>query len=674
MKIVLATGNRGKLKEFRDMCDSIIDADSTNDPWDLSASPQNYTAPLALAYLLTKNTKYADKAIELVDITSTDLSAYGDPDHQSFYFLGLTYDWLYNYVKMTPSKKDSFYKKMKELSDKFYSDLDLTASGTDSDANLLTANLHLVYGISLYGDYNESITFLNRAWKGWSDGYYTQKGTSNRDMIKEALGGVYFTGMAYFPSTDIIGISGFELSLKSGCDYDINIQESELKPFWANTIYATIALTEPSRKYIYDYGSWQDPNLLQNQPWLKRAMSIASYFCVQAQDKTSQALANGYMDAVNIGEMNDYFLGFFYSYANPPTVSLYEQNLPLIHFAKSPDFLLFRDSWDKNASWGVFRGDGSIPLDQQAMDQGHFSLWYGDGYLTKGARNYEVLSHGDFFNTLSIENSCTLNGTSCSGTAIFDSKGKAQITRYKISNTTPLFAYSMLDADDQWDDLTTDNIKTYRRHFFWTPNYVVVFDRVRTNKTLDIKYRLRALQEPSIDGLVVSQLSQNKKYKLLQKTLSPDGVSIKKVDESVLWSGLDDWVVNTSERHWQSIIDINNTTSTNILNVIEMGDATLKDFTNLQSLKSSSNDGVHIGKWSVVFANDEILRDLVEYNISNASDDEYHLIADIKNGDYQVYLNSTPYVQMTISNDDNNTMLFHTTTSSSELNIKIEKR
>ena len=668
--------NSNEWQNFKVMCDSIIDSDTSNDPYGLDISPQNFTAPLALMYLLTKDNRYADKAMELMDKVSLDLSLYGDPDQQSFYFMALTYDWLYKYPNMTQIKKDAYHKKMRALSDKFWNEYNINASGTDSDNNLLTGLLHLIFGAAFYGDYDDAKIMLDRGWYGWSRGYYTQRGISNKDIIKAGLGGIYFTGMAYFPSTDIIGISGYEMTLKS-MGYNINVIDKELKPFWSNTIYSIIALTEPTRQKIYDYGSWQDPNTLNTQPWLVRAMKILSFFALQSGDNTAASLAKGYAQNVDIGYENDPFLELFFDLPDLNAISPYDIHLPLIRFAKSPDFLLFRDSWDTNASWGVFRGDGFVPLDQQAADQGHFSLWYGDSYLTKGARNYEALLHGDFFNTLSIQNDCSYNGINCSGNSIFDSQEPAAITRVKISQQHPLFAYSMLKADGQWDEnplnyAAIDYVKTYRRHFFWTPRYVVVFDRVRTNTPRDVRYRLRALSEPIILGDTVMQYSQNGNYKLIQKTLLPKNITLKKIDESKLWSGVEDWIVDNSQRKWQTIFDINDTINVNILNVIQMGDKTMDSFDKLRLIEDSKNNGVKIGKWVVDFAKDETLRESVEYDINSSATDTYHLICDMKPGTYDLFINGV-YLATREVKEEEKAIFFEINSTADLLNIKVEK-
>ena len=662
---------------FKELCDSLIDNDSSNDPWNLAHSPQSYTAPLALMYVLTKNDAYADKALELMDKISLDLSQYGDPDHEPFYYMALTYDWLYDYVGMTTAKKNDYHQKMRQLSDKFWTGWDLTASGTDSDANLLTGMLHLTFGAALYGDYNDAVLMLDRAWTGWVDGYYTDHGTSNRGMIEAAMGGVYFTGMAYFPSTDITGIMGYEMTLKTACGYDVNIVEPNLKHFWKNTILSIISLTEPTRARIADYGSWQDPNILSNQPWMRRAFTIMSYFADQAGDTRTADIGNGYNSEVNIGDYNDYFIEFFFFRPGSSVISPYSANLEKVHFAKSPDFLMYRDNWNTNALWGVFRGDGSIPMDQQAMDQGHFSIWRGDGYLTKGARNYEALSHGDFFNVLSIENGCTLNGVSCSGTAIFDSEKPAKVTRHWEENNEPLLAYAMLNADGQWNDPDTEynpikNVKTYRRHFVWMGNYTVIFDRLRAKQPIWSKYRLRALTEPIIAGDTVFQLSENGKYKLIQRTLEPKNIAIIKVNEKNLWSNLDDWIVNSDERRWQSVVNIPVSDSVNILNVIQTGTSAMEDMDMTEYIKTDKYSGVHIGNLVACFSSSETLNNHIKYTIHNPSNNMYHLIADFKTGFYDIWQNGSKLDSVQVK-EGNNTIFFKSNSVSGDLNIEIKK-
>ncbi len=675
----LADGRRlqtERWRSFQTLCDSLIDTGAGNDPWNLAHSPQNYTAPLALMYRLTGDSRYADRAMALMDAVSLDFTRYGNPDHESWHYLGLTYDWLQDHAGMTEDAKTRYREMIAAVSDKFWEEDNLSASGTDSDQNLLTAMIHLTLGAALYGDHPGAGTMLDRGWKGWTEGYFHTSGTSNRDLVKAALGGVYFTGMAYFPSTDITGISGFQMTLESACNYNLKEQEPNLSPFWANILLSMIHLTEPSREKIYPNGAWQDPNRLADQPWLRRAMTIAAHFAEQAGYPEAAALGRGYAREVDIGYGSDPFTELLFDLPEAAATSPYlGGNMPLVRFADNPDFLLFRDNWGTSATWGMFGADGSIPFDHQAPDHGHFSLWRDNTYLTRGARSYDAISHGEFFNTLSIENGCTVNGNPCPGTAIFNSEKPASISRHRKQEAAPLFAYAMMEADGQWNDPPTAyqplaNVASYRRHFFWAGDHAVVMDRLRTEEPGWSRYRLRAETEPVVTGATVSQLSADGKQRLIQRTLEPSGAAPEKIDESMLWNGVADWIVNASERNWQTVIELPVSTSTNVLNVIQMGPASMAAMDTVEHLSGNGRTGARIGDWVVTFAGEESLMDGATYTVGSGGEPLHHLVADLTPGYYDILENGEAAGSVLVLESDN-TALFQSNSSASPLEIRL---
>lgn len=654
--------NSDRWQAFKELCDSLIDSEQANDPWDLDINPQTYTAPLALMYRLTLDARYADRALELVDAAPATIHGYANPDHHNFEYLGLAYDWLHGYSGMTETKKSAFRLKMKSVSDEFWEE-NINASGTDSDKNIITGFVHLILGAAMYGDDSDAVSILDRAWTGWEEGYGYAESISNRDMIKSALGGFYFTGMAYFPGTDAIGMSGHWQTFSTAYGYDINTLYPDLKPFWANIIRAVIHLTEPTRGRIYHYGSWQDPNTLPDQPWMRRMVTTAVYLADQAGFTQEASLGRGYADTVDIGYFADPFMEFMFD-TSGSTTSPYDGSQPLIYFGDEPDFISFRTNWTADATWGLFIGDGSIPFDHQAPDHGSFVLWRGDDYLTKGARSYDSMTHGDFFNTLSIENRCMVNEFDCSGTANFNAEKGAQMTRVRTQEGSLPFVYSMIEADGQWNENPDEwepvmNVKSYRRHFFWSDDYVVVFDRLRGNKPVWSKYRLRAMSEPLINGDTVTQLSANGKHKLMQRTLEPSDVTIHKLDESILWQNEEDWVVPLEERKWQSVIEFSSSESQNILNVLQMGPASMTSFDTLEHIDTTENSGTRIGNWVVLFAQEESLLKSVSYSVSNSTAGMWHLIADMSPGEYEIRVKNQSAGMVTVKDQDN-TALFET--------------
>ncbi len=673
---------------FKQLCDSMVDQDTDNDPWDLGWLPQNYTAPLALLWQLTGDHRYADRAVELMDSISLDLSDSGpyggDPDHALWHYMGLTYDWLYD--RLTTEQRQAWQVRLKQVSDRLWEAYNESNLFHDTDRNLLTAMYHLTLGAALYGDDTAgAVTLLDRAWQGWSKGYGAAR--PNGELLERCLGGVWPTGMQYLPATDGMGIAGFQMTLQTACQYDINTQQPVIAPFWGNVIRSLVHLTDPSREHIAPTGSWENPTTILEQPWLRRLVILAAFFAKRAGDGDMADLARGYLHAVGLDQVdiNDPFSCLMFGDPQAPAVSPYTgpagKRLPLVRLAKEPDFLFFRDSWKTTANRGIFRGDGTLPVDHQTPDHGHFSLWRKGVCLTNGARNYMSLCNGNFFNTLSIENHYTFDGTSCGGTALLDGETPARISRYRTQKDPVQFAYAMMNGDGQWNPNPDNpdfegegiwsNVTTYRRHFFWSGDHVVILDRLRTKIPGFAKYRLRALTEPTVTGNVVAQLSQNGQQKLMQKTLTPFHVTIEKKDESVLFSQIDENDLNSSEKAWQTVISMAPATRHNILNVIRTGPADMNDFGRLDHLAGGDFTGVRMENWVITFAEEEVLRSGTTYQVVQAQGNTHHLVADLVPGTWHVRVNGQFRSDVTVSPEDNTA--FFTTQTTGDLSIELIK-
>lgn len=665
---------------FKSLSDRISDSDPNNDPWYIASSPHQATAPLALMYRLTGDAQYADRALELMDQTTTVISAPSDKDN--FHFLGLAYDWLYDYPGMTEAKKLAYQQKIIDISNGFWvirNGQGTDSSNEDTDRNLNTGMVHLTLGAAIFGDHAGSLALLDRGWSGWIKGYGHNGGPpkySNLDYVGISLGGAFPTGFAYFSGTESVGISGYQMTLDTALRYDVYNKHPEIKPFWGNIIRSIIHLTDPSRETIYHTGDWQDSNALDSQNWLYRVLSLATYFSDQAGDSVMAARGRGYAQINNLGNHSSgWFDEFFFTTPSGTVKNPYQDNLPLTYFADNPDYLMFRDDWSQNANWGLFIGDGSYPLDHQNPDHGSFALWRGNDFLTKGVRTYDGLANGDFFNSLSIENGCQFGQVLCSGTAIRASQAPAIIARHRTKSATPQFAYAMLQADGQWNEDPDSYepllpVQTYRRHFFWSGEYTIIFDRLRMHYDNAVKYRIRALAQPSVSGNTVTQLSENGQQKLLHRTLEPAGVQPQVVNETNLWQSLPQWKVNQSERRWQSVISMSPVSSVNLLNVLQTGPASLADFDSIEHISSTDQSGVRIGDWVVVFSSNELLRDHVQYTIYNTPSGLNHLVADLKAGVYNVRINGASNQQYTVSSQDN-TLYFTNLDAATTLIIEI---
>jgi len=131
-------------------------------------------AALALAWRLTGDPSYADKAINVFLSYFTGVPTISGR-LQSVTHFAYCYDWLYDYSGFTSSAKTTLRNKLINWSDQeFASDTDTSNPsyiGQDSDHLTASTTSHIVAGVAIYGDDPAAVTLLNRGWIGWTVGY-----------------------------------------------------------------------------------------------------------------------------------------------------------------------------------------------------------------------------------------------------------------------------------------------------------------------------------------------------------------------------------------------------------------------------------------------------------------------------------------------------------------------
>jgi len=143
------------------------------------------------------------------------------------------------------------------------------------------------------------------------------------------------------------------------------------------------------------------------------------------------------------------------------------------------------------------------------------------------------------------------------------------------------------------------------------------------------------------------------------------------VDESVEWQDEEEYIVSPDERKWQSVITFPASTSNNILNVLQMGPASMTGFDTLEHLENSENSGVRIGTWVLLFAKEEGLRGSATYSVSNTTANMQHLVADLTPGNYSIMVNNQKIGVVTVEDQDN-TALFQTNDALSILEVSLQ--
>ncbi len=628
----------------------------------------NFTIPFTLLmYEMTGDERYATRTMDLMDqfpLDEWEISCC--PYHNQIHNMALGYDWLYDHPAMTEEKKAFYREKMLHLADNLWVDAlnsDGVSNSQDTDRVTMSGASLLMIGCALWGDDDRAPEIYERGWRMWtkglgeppSTGIYRQWTDAQpvRRWIQDFGDGPWPSGWFYATGTDMVGLKDYFTTLRTACGYDPNVLEPGMSDTWKNQIRCFILGMDPRRTTTYSGADWQESDLLSNynNAYMHSCLAALADEAVQAGDSQEAAWAR-YLVRNTEGSHSNTFREFFFSPGASPAVdSPFDGDLPLVAYSAGlPNYMYFRDGWDMNARWGIFGGQAGVPCDHPQMDQGHFSLIRGGEYLTRDAPGYKEFSIGaQTYNTLTTENATV--GGYCHNSN-FDLP--TQMER-RLSSEDPLFAYAMLEVAGQrredpfwWE--SDQRVQKAQRHFFWAGDYAVVYDRVRRTDVGWAKYRLRAMSEPIVNGDTISQSSADGSQRLLQRTLEPAGCEFSVLDESALFSGVENWQIDSSYRHWQTVIQPQAGASLNMLNVIQMGPAALDGFdSNLEHITGSGNTGVLVGPWCVVYSAGTDLRSSVSFNVTAAEAGGHFMVGDLEPGTYTVSITGQADQQVEVS-------------------------
>ncbi|MCB1221744.1 MAG: hypothetical protein H7A35_14345 [Planctomycetales bacterium] len=634
----------------------------------------NHTIPYPLLmYKLTGDEQYAQRAFQLLDDAPLEWEISCCPYHCQIHHIALGYDWLYDHPNMTPARKAAYIAKLETFSDMLWEDAlfsDGVGNSQDTDRVCMAGATLATIGCALWGDSERAPEIFERGWRMFTKGAgdppdsgvwreYTDA-ASVRHWVQGWGQGPWPSGWFYCTGTDFYGLKDWAETLRTACGYDVNELEPGFDTLWDSQIRAFIYSMSPDGDHAYSGSDWQDGDLLSGQAYIHTALASWADEAEQNGDGESAAWAR-HLQRNLPGYHTDPFREFFFSASgNLAEADPFDANLPLVAKYGPVDMLSFRTGWGSTDSWGVFSGQGSVPCDHMQPDSGHFSLQRNGQFLTREAPGYKSFECGaQTYNTLSIENDTEQGHMKTTGM-----DAPASLLRWRCSDS-PLLAYAMLQADDNYDDNPdswdpTLRVNSYRRHFVWVGDYLVVLDRLRTADSGWCLYRLRSETEPQLIGDTINQTSADGSQRLLHRTLEPAGCQISVVDEKQLLAEYYQYEVPDYQRLWQTQVSPPESDSVDILSVIRMGDSSLTDFdANLQHISDAANAGVVQGPLCAVFAREEMLRSGCSYTVDAPQAGMLHLVGDLEPGSYSVTVNGQP-AGVYACNSSDNTILFST--------------
>lgn len=666
--------NTPEWQRFKASVDTYMDAG--NESWAQWVGYAEAIPYTALMYRLTGDTAYVARTLYLARHAE---QAY--PDHEERYwirnngYLALGYDWAYD--ALSDAERAEYRAVILAYDDNLwnvahYGGSRPTYTAIDTDRVSKGGSDHLLMGCAVHGDTPRSVDLLDRAWWTWTRGngeadalHQSMRPSPIRRWVRDAAGGTYYTGLAYFMNTDTAGLSSWWTTLRTACNYDLNVQEAALRPFWRNVIRSLLDQIAPDRARLHNMGDWQDSERIAERNWYFKFLTLLAWEAGQAGDGDWAALARGLYDRTTSWH-SDPFIELFFSHLpdDParPRNDPWNAGLPTVRASQGVDMLYFRSGWGTDATWGVFSGQGGEPTDHQSEDTGAFALWRSGNYLTKTALGYR-----DFLDACYVHNTPSIdNGRPNGCPRLQAGAAKASMDRHRVGNTAPLFAYGMVNADGQWnldageysDDRSRDApVTTYRRHLFWSGDHVVILDRLRAVRPVTFAYRLRSLSDtpPALDPATgtISQRSEDGSQRLLHRTLAPAGCTFTLVDEAAAYASLYSYQFRTDERKYQyRVAPAAATDTVNMLSVLQMGPASMTGMDTVQGISRNGSLGARLGEWAVVFADSENLRTSVSYTIDDAAAALQHLVCDLTPGRYLVRAGALAET-VTVSDNDN---------------------
>lgn len=494
----------------------------------------------ALAYMLTRDVEYANRAVELADAAIANMTdEISDSGLQAYRYaadVALVYDWLYS--TLTTAQKANYKAYMLNWLNLIWNTSNANYNAWAKENPLNNYYWHHMGGTalivsSLYGDDSSTLSL--------------------------DISGVEYTSMMSFwnakmlqakTKLDIIGVGG-------GWQESHSYGQSAMEPMmWAFMAMKTasgkdwfndLAFVKESALYLL-YAEHNDASLnyapfgdLTRDPKgsANQYSRIIRQFLSYALSGTSESEYMQYWS-------ENFYTTISYTSLVPFNFLLRDSaknatnhrtaNLPKGYTAPGVGFFSWRSSWtDANTPVLMFNSGQQLESHQHP-EHNAFTLWaYGD-YLISDANLYEssgIAQYGELSNTIFV------NGVQqyLPSTSAYSSSFAEGIVRSGYSDN---YGYVKGDATSKYTSTERyDGSKlmdAVYRSIIQTGKYTFIYDKVSPKSaTNNINYFLHAKTNPSISGNVVT--ITNAGGKAFHTSVLPSGINIVKGADSEIYSG-----------------------------------------------------------------------------------------------------------------------------------------
>ncbi len=376
-------------------------------------------------------------------------------------------------------------------------------------------------------------------------------------------GGAWAEGSDYSPNTQRHWIRIFSINKdQRNIPYPINYAHDAVR----SLIHQTLA----NYTSVYKYGSEEaatDYEPIGDDYRYEFALNLMGII----EDEKDKAILYQWFNshlAANGFKQGSMVTGFqrlmYFDETFTSTLPVFPENT--FKYASGVGLITSRSDWSNDAA-NLFFINRNIRVDQEHQDALSFDIAYKGQWITKEATGYAGIATTSLaHNTVLIENASAGNSSPTSRPA-GPTKYHAMLDDSKIT----LISADATDAYNMSGYYATNYAKQVTRQLaFLKPNMVIVYDHIETDKTqirdliaynkelgltegMEYIRWVKLIQHVQAEPL---QLATNtykvstEKSELLYHVAYPDNVSIKVVDEKILWANESNYNLPDNQKKW----------------------------------------------------------------------------------------------------------------------------
>jgi parallel beta-helix repeat protein len=500
---------------------------------DASAYYQPTSYDFLVAYLVTQDGSYAQRAIASADAIAADLTTERGDSFLHVYkhvrAVAMTYDILHD--QLSAGQRTTYVNYMNQVMNEVWNprtNPTHTWSGwaTNSPGNNYYYSFMLATAYSALALYNEnpSPPSLPLYDNVYNDIYEFLQAKMNQQMIPwlngYGKGGGWHEGVNYRLGSYMHMFEMFKVLRDAGGPnlyQDIN--------FARESLYYQLYIMQPGNEYLYPGGDLARESSMQISPYDRVVMLfLADGLRGQLEGEYAQYWLDNVLTSMPSG-WAFLFTAEFELYQDQFGRNFTE--LPIGYRAEGSDFINSRSSWSADGVSASFVSADRIESHQH-YDQNSYVIYRG-GWQAPDASTYShtgIIQDTDTHNTILVDGRGQRYG-----------EGTGDITKYELTSE---YSYAVGDASDAYyggeygrkDQGDPPLLTHFEREFVHVlPDFVLVFDRITpVNASSEIKYLVHSHYQPSVQGNLVT--SSQGGGKLFHKTLLPENAILNVVGEN----------------------------------------------------------------------------------------------------------------------------------------------